>query len=115
MPGRPTLHSTPFRRAAANGKPKRCQGTASPCQRGFEDEHGLAARRHQKETCDNASLAAGLPRVCDNRPESDVTKSYSLERALGLNRMEYAYICDTLRTPFGRYGGALAGMTVERV
>jgi hypothetical protein len=44
-----------------------------------------------------------------------VTKSYSLERALGLNRMEYAYICDTLRTPFGRYGGALASMTVERV
>jgi acetyl-CoA acetyltransferase len=23
--------------------------------------------------------------------------------------MEYAYICDALRTPFGRYGGALAG------
>ena len=24
--------------------------------------------------------------------------------------MDYAYICDALRTPFGRYGGSLAGV-----
>ncbi|HEV3104346.1 MAG TPA: 3-oxoadipyl-CoA thiolase, partial [Trinickia sp.] len=27
--------------------------------------------------------------------------------------MENAYICDAIRTPFGRYGGALAGVRAD--
>src|SRR5215469_2625438 len=66
---------------------------------------------HQSQTMPPGSPFASP--CCQGKRELGARNGYHAQRSARTPAMTEAYICDGLRTPFGRYGGALSGIRTD--